>query len=229
MWYEFKPAEINGPAFRIGGLYDLNIELKAGATATHFAAGRLHEFYNLKTKAYFFTGSSDEAAAVYNQSPNWKYQGAAFYIEGEENAGKKKPKNVPVFRFFNKISKSHFYTASPSERDNVIRDLSEFYTYEGIAFYARTWQDNSKVDRPVHRFYVHNTSSHYFSANIAQVEHLKRYANPKYITYEGVAWYAPRADNYLLGNEYADRTPSPNPDNERVYPTPAPEAWVDYP
>jgi len=42
---------------------------------------------------------------------------------------------LPVYRFYNKVNGSHFYTVSEAERNNVIATWPHIYTYEGVAFY----------------------------------------------------------------------------------------------
>jgi len=41
---------------------------------------------------------------------------------------------TPVYRFYNFRKGVHFYTADPSERDNVIAKLGWTYKYEGIGY-----------------------------------------------------------------------------------------------
>jgi hypothetical protein len=63
----------------------------------------------------------------------WTYEGIAFhaYPEGQRPLGSK-----PIYRFWNGVSVSHFYTISEAERDMLIRDFPTIWTFEGIAFYA---------------------------------------------------------------------------------------------
>ena len=44
---------------------------------------------------------------------------------------------IPIYRFFNTDTSTHFYTASATERDSVLQN-SPAYNYEGIACYAWT-------------------------------------------------------------------------------------------
>jgi hypothetical protein len=42
---------------------------------------------------------------------------------------------IPVYRFYNKVNGSHFYTASAEEADIVIARWSNVYQLEGAAFW----------------------------------------------------------------------------------------------
>ena len=70
----------------------------------------------------------------------------------------------------------------------MIANLSEWYQYEGVAFFGRT--DCPDGFSPVFRFWLDRTGSHYFTDDADEREYLVRYADPEYIQYEGVAWYA---------------------------------------
>ncbi|MGL5796466.1 MAG: hypothetical protein ACRC06_19080, partial [Waterburya sp.] len=43
--------------------------------------------------------------------------------------------SIPIYRFYNSTTGSHFYTPSTVERDYVTNDLANFES-EGIAYYA---------------------------------------------------------------------------------------------
>lgn len=90
-----------------------------------------------------------------------------------------------VYRFFNRSTGAHFYTASTEERDAVVATLPQF-TYEGPAFtVARSAQAGLS---PVFRFYNVGTGVHFFT--ISQSEKAYIEANLPAYQYEGVAYYA---------------------------------------
>ena len=45
------------------------------------------------------------------------------------------PFGDPVYRFYSAGAGAHFYTADSDEKASVIANLSQIYTYEGIAFW----------------------------------------------------------------------------------------------
>lgn len=92
----------------------------------------VYRFYNLRTGSHFYTISSSERDHVIaTLSVVFKYEGIAWY--GSTVPG---PGWFPMYRFFNTATGTHFYTATPAERDNVRNTLPTF-NYEGIAYYVR--------------------------------------------------------------------------------------------
>lgn len=91
----------------------------------------LYRFYNRKNGSHFYTASDGERDSVKaNLAAVYTYEGPTYKVSVTEAGGK-----APVYRFFNRRSGSHFYTASLTERDRVINTLGYLYTYEGPAFY----------------------------------------------------------------------------------------------
>ena len=43
---------------------------------------------------------------------------------------------VDVFRFYRNGVGTHLYTASVDEKNSIIANLGQFYTYEGVAYKA---------------------------------------------------------------------------------------------
>lgn len=98
---------------------------------------------------------------------------------------------TPVYRFFNKRTGAHFYTASAGERDFVARTYPDF-NYENIAFYA--YGDASTGASPVFRFFSTTTGAHFYTISAGERDFV-RSTYPAF-SYEGPSWYAQTA----LGN-----------------------------
>lgn len=92
---------------------------------------------------------------------------------------------VPIYRFINTRTASHFYTASLEERNNVIASLP-WLQYEGIAFYAST--KPARGLSPVHRFYNTQTGVHLYSISESEKTNIEK--NIPSFKYEGIAYYA---------------------------------------
>jgi len=182
-WYPWV-AHAKDVKWGVAGVSAVNMSHNGPVTSAQFEPARLHKFYQIENGSYFFTASPEEAAAVFNNLPNWKYQGPAFITLGDP----KGKGNKPVYRFRNKYANTHFYTITESEKANVIATLSDWYEYEGVAFFGRT--DRPKGYKPVYRFWLAKTASHYFTISENEKEYLIRYADPAYIAFEGVAWFA---------------------------------------
>jgi hypothetical protein len=92
----------------------------------------LHRFYNPFTRAHFYTASDVEKANVLATWPGlFVYEGTTFSVSETPGAGK-----IPVYRFYNVQSKSHFYTTSAWEKDHIIATWPKIFTYEGIGYYV---------------------------------------------------------------------------------------------
>jgi uncharacterized repeat protein (TIGR02543 family) len=91
----------------------------------------LYRFYSKKYAGHFYTIDEDEMWEVRNTNPNWKYEGIGYHVyPTNEIAG-----TVPVFRFWSKVYKHHFYTIDEAEKDDLIAHNPN-WNYEGVAFYA---------------------------------------------------------------------------------------------
>ena len=75
--------------------------------------------------------SASERDGIIAYYPQFAYEGPAFHAMPADGTDGR----VAVFRFFNKSTGAHFYTASPAERDKIVATYPHFI-YEGIAFYV---------------------------------------------------------------------------------------------
>ncbi len=91
----------------------------------------LYRFYNRASGSHFYTASPSEAGVVTASLADiFSYDGETYRVSPVSAADK-----VAVYRFYNIRSGSHFYTASATERDNVMATLAGVYTYEGVGFW----------------------------------------------------------------------------------------------
>jgi hypothetical protein len=65
--------------------------------------------------------------------PSWTYDGIAFHAYLQDLHPLV---TQPVHRFWSRRFKDYFYTASEAERQTLLEDPSQGWTYEGIAWYA---------------------------------------------------------------------------------------------
>lgn len=92
---------------------------------------------------------------------------------------------VPVYRFFNKGTGTHFFTASADERDFVIQTYP-LLQYEDVAFYASSSQQTGQSG--VYRFFNTSSGAHFYTISAGERDFVID-AYPVF-NYEGVAWYA---------------------------------------
>src|SRR5574340_635960 len=71
---------------------------------------------------------------------------------------------MPVYRFYNVRTGSHFYTASPSKRDAVIAQWADVFSYEGAAYTVNTSNPANVV--ALYRFYNVSNGSHFYTASL---------------------------------------------------------------
>lgn len=94
------------------------------------------------------------------------------------------PTMIPVFRFYNVRSGSHFYTASVQERDLIMARWPNLYTYEGVAYQLNPANNPD----PLFRFFNVRNGSHFYTASV-QERDLVIAQWPTTYRYEGIAYY----------------------------------------
>lgn len=161
-----------------------NVQADHTISAT-FSSDRLmpvYRFYNLVNGSHFFTASQGERDVVAaTQAAVWKYEGVAYSVNLDN------PANVdPLYRFYNRVRNTHFYTASSAERDMVIATWPGVFTYEGVAYNVSTSAAANTM--PIYRFYNVRTGSHFYTASDAERDMVIA-TWPDLFTYEGTAFH----------------------------------------
>lgn len=142
----------------------------------------VYHFYNKLNGSHFYTISAEERDIVIARWPAvYTYEGESYYVNVAGTAN-----NAPLYRFYNRVNGSHFYTASAEERDIVIARWSATYTYEGVAYYVSLASSSAA---PIYRFYNKVNGSHFYTASAAERDYVAAYYGANYI-YEGVAFWA---------------------------------------
>ena len=107
---------------------------------------------------------------------------------------------TPVYRFYNPILKTYFYTADSNEKDNVLFNSDENrpddqewpYVFQGSTFNAAsTGSSNVKL---LHRFFNADTGHHLWSMDPNEIADIKN-TLPSY-NYEGPSYYVYDSDPY---------------------------------
>jgi hypothetical protein len=92
------------------------------------------------------------------------------------------PAVKPVYRFYNKKTGTHFYTASEAERYTVLRTLTATYTYEGPGYWVNTANPVNSVS--LYRFYNKKNGTHFYTASETEAANVKATLAATY-TFEG--------------------------------------------
>ena len=112
-----------------------------------------------------------------------------------------------VHRFWSPSLERHFYTISEAEKDALLTQFRQVWTYEGVVYHA--FSDGSDPDtRPVYRLWSSLLSSHFYT--ISESEKNWLVAEYGYVwTFEGVAFYAYPIDRHPAGTHPVYRFWSP--------------------
>ena len=104
----------------------------------------------------------------------------------------------PVYRFWKASDNTHFFTIKESEKDKLINNYSNVYTYEGVAYYAYVKDQPPAGTLPVYRFWKPSDGTHFYT--IKESEKQKLIDNYAHVyTYEGPAFYAYSVAEHPLG------------------------------
>jgi len=129
---------------------------------TPLANANVYRFYNLQTGTHFYTADPAEKANVQaNLSATYLLDGLAYSVREATPEN-----NAPLYRFYNRKTSTHFYTADPAEKTTIETTMASIFTYEGIAYYvSHTAPAGSRV---VWRFFNLRTGTHFYTADPAE-------------------------------------------------------------
>jgi hypothetical protein len=128
----------------------------------------------------------------------YSYNITAYYgNNGNPGGGGGTLLNDPIYRFYNPVSRGHFFTADSAERDTVLANPQWGYSYEGVGFNASNTGGDSLL--PVYRFYNPVSQGHFFTINEAEKNNVL--AHPEWgYKFENIGFYA-YASNASLGSD----------------------------
>jgi|GEM_PF-4628790 len=90
-----------------------------------------------------------------------------------------------VYRFYNTLTGSHFFTTNIEERNSIITNTPTM-TYEGNTFDSNATSANGGA--AVYRFYNTGTGTHFYTANAEEAENIR--SNLPQFNDEGIVYYA---------------------------------------
>jgi hypothetical protein len=105
----------------------------------------------------------------------------------------------PVYRFYNPVSRGHFFTINEQEKNTVLNNPQWGYQFENVGFFASATPGDSLL--PVYRFYNPVSQGHFFTIN--EQEKNTVLSNPQWgYSFEGIGFYAYGADASLGQDVY---------------------------
>lgn len=130
----------------------------------------VHRLYNKANGNHLTTASAHEAQSL-AANRDWRYEGVAWEYDPARLT-------APVWRFFNRKTGKHFYTASMVER---LRVQVTGWSFEGVAFHCGG-------TRPVWRFFNPKAGTHFYTASEAEKNTVVAKLSRTY-KLEGVGFY----------------------------------------
>jgi hypothetical protein len=144
----------------------------------------VYRFWSDEKQAHFYTISPAERDDVVNNYPDnvWRYEGIAYYAFSNKVNG-----TIPIYRFWSDKYQGHFYTASESEKNSVIANYPDnVWYFEGVAYYA--YPLNSSVGNTVYRFWSDKKGHHFYTASVAEKDHVIANYPDNVWRHEGPVW-----------------------------------------
>ncbi len=91
----------------------------------------VYRFFNTNTGVHFYTASEEEKSQV-ESLPGFNFEGTS-YVAYESSTSA--TETMPLYRFYNTSTGTHFYTVNEAEKDSIIANLPQ-YNFEGVAYYV---------------------------------------------------------------------------------------------
>jgi predicted outer membrane repeat protein len=146
----------------------------------------VYRFWSPVNSVHFYTINPVERDNLIDNYPYfWSYEGPVYYASSTASDANL----APVFRFWSPVNSSHFYTISEEERDWLIADYPDIWTYEGIVFYAYPEGRQPAGVKPVFRFWNPERGCHFYTISEEERDFIIRDYSYAF-TFEGIAFYA---------------------------------------
>ncbi len=141
----------------------------------------VYRFYNRVNGSHFYTASAEERDTVIAKwSATYLFEGPAYAINTANPVN-----DTPLYRFYNRVNGSHFYTASDVERDTIIAKWPAVFAYEGSVYNVSA---TAAGTTSVYRFYNKVNGSHFYTVSPEERDRVIAAYSATY-TFEGVCYY----------------------------------------
>lgn len=145
----------------------------------------VYRFFSAQGGTHFLTVSPQERNQLIQTRPDLIYEGAVLAARPQSSSS---PDAVAIYRFFDGVHGTHFYTDSLIERDSVVASRSDL-SFEGVAFYEDGADRGGDV--PVYRFFDRGDGTHFYTSSDG--ERATILATRPDLLDEGISFYAPGA------------------------------------
>jgi hypothetical protein len=141
----------------------------------------VYRFYRRSSGTHFYTASEAEKYTILKKlAKTYALEGVAYSLDASATN-----MTTPLYRFYNKKTGTHFYTASQTERDSVVAKLSGTFKLEGVAYNVSS---EPTASTPVYRFFNKKTGTHFYTASQTEKESVVAKLSGTY-RFEGIAFY----------------------------------------
>ena len=148
----------------------------------------VYRFFDNTNGTHFFTSSSSERDNIINnQSSRYTEE-----TNGYGAVAAADPNATAVYRFFDTVYGTHFFTASASERDTIEATRPDLTFEPNSTFYEHATQQSGDV--AVYRFFDTQYGTHFYTGDASEYAGLTNPGSSTYranLTNEGVGFYAP--------------------------------------
>ncbi|MBC7517438.1 MAG: beta-propeller fold lactonase family protein [Microbacteriaceae bacterium] len=126
----------------------------------------VYRFWSKINGAHFYTISTTERDEVIARYPGaWAYEGAVYDAFTTQVVG-----TIPLYRFWSNSLGSHFYTADPKEKVQVIATWPDVWQYEQVAYYVYPLETTIPHTTPVYRFWSPRFRKHFYTASQSECD-----------------------------------------------------------
>lgn len=155
---------------------------------TYFDDVDVYRFFRTDTQTQFYTTTEVELDFVQENLPQYQLEGISFVAPAAPEDGEDPLTGTsPVYRFFNRSTGIHLYTADENERAFVEENLDN-YVAEGTPFYGYDTQVEGTV--PLYRFYNVSLDAHFYTPSAEERDFY--ISSPDYVPEgggDGIAFY----------------------------------------
>ncbi|MDA9314294.1 matrixin family metalloprotease [Alphaproteobacteria bacterium] len=137
-------------------------------------------FFRTDTGGHFFTPNQIEKESLEIQDA-FLAEGIGFEALGP--TADNVDSSIPIYRFFNTVLGSHFYTADESEKDAVME--MQDMLYEDVGF--RAFSSETASTDPVYRFFNTGSGGHFYTIDANEKDIVMEIES---LRFEGVGFYA---------------------------------------
>ena len=159
-----------------------------GATDYPVISGRtigIYRFFSKVDGTHFFTASTSEEKTIAGTRSDLTFEGVGLSAVNPANLSNDAAA-VQVYRFFDTIHGTHFYTVNQSEEQTIVSTRPDL-KYEGTAFYADASKQSG--DAAVYRFFDIGNGTHFYTGSASEAQQIT--ATRQDLKAEGVAFYVP--------------------------------------